>query len=411
MTKLLISLLAAVLLLTPCVPLCAGASNETATYELSAGRSRAVSVSQDELYATLFEGMTNCDTTIDISGFGVKPEGLYDVMVRLTEMEAELFHVGKDYKLTVTSSGNAQYVRPNYKMGIDEYRLRVDYVRDEAEKAVAKVGDSWSDAEKAVYLHDSIVARFSYDLTYENRDVYSFLTDGVGVCEAYTLWYGYLLEQVGLEHDFAISDSMNHIWNLVKVDGEWYHADLTFDDPVLNDYDAGHVGYVSHDHLLRSDAGISESHSGFEDNRECVSDAYDDAAWQDSKASIVYLDGKWYTIIDNSICSYDMDTHAYDEVYALDNYWPVWGDDSRYWLSNYSGLDVLNGSLVYITPNGVRFYHPASGKDGQLYRLSNTENGYMYGSLVSESGRVLYYNLSKSPSDGGTLLFAFRACS
>lgn len=405
MTKLLISLLAAVLLLTPCVPLCTVASDETTTYELTYDKARAVSAPQDELYATLFQGMAVCDKTIDISDFGVRSEDIYDMMVRLTEMEAELFHVRKDYKVSLSSDGYVQYIKPDYKMGVVEYRLKLEHVRNEAEKAVAKIGADWSDAEKAVYLHDSIVAHYNYDLTYENHDVYSFLTEGVGVCEAYTLWYGYLLERVGVEHDFTISEKMNHVWSLVNVDGEWYHADLTYDDPVLSDYDAGHVGYVSHDFLLRSDAGISETHSGFADNRECVSTDYDGAAWQKSNAPIVYLDGEWYTIIDNGICTYDMDTHATDEVYSLDNYWPVWDDESRYWLKNYSGLDVLNGSLVYITPNGVRFYHPESGKDGQLYKLGSTKNGYMYGSLLSESGRVVYYNLSKGPNDAGTLLY------
>ena len=28
--------------------------------------------------------------------------------------------------------------------------------------------------------------------------------------------------------------SENHIWNLVKLDNEWYHLDLTWDDPVTS---------------------------------------------------------------------------------------------------------------------------------------------------------------------------------
>ena len=29
--------------------------------------------------------------------------------------------------------------------------------------------------------------------------------------------------------------SQNHIWNAVKIDGKWYHLDLTWDDPVTSD--------------------------------------------------------------------------------------------------------------------------------------------------------------------------------
>ena len=29
--------------------------------------------------------------------------------------------------------------------------------------------------------------------------------------------------------------SRNHIWNLVELDGAWYHLDATWDDPVASD--------------------------------------------------------------------------------------------------------------------------------------------------------------------------------
>ena len=28
--------------------------------------------------------------------------------------------------------------------------------------------------------------------------------------------------------------SVNHVWNLVYLDGKWLHLDLTWDDPVVN---------------------------------------------------------------------------------------------------------------------------------------------------------------------------------
>ena len=46
---------------------------------------------------------------------------------------------------------------------------------------------------------------------------------------------------------------MDHAWNHVRVDGVWYHVDVTRDDPIVP---AGESSEVNHDRLLRSDAGM-----------------------------------------------------------------------------------------------------------------------------------------------------------
>ena len=41
-----------------------------------------------------------------------------------------------------------------------------------------------------------------------------------------------------------------HQWNMVCIDGTWYHVDVTWDDPTP---DQGTHGEVSREHFLRSD--------------------------------------------------------------------------------------------------------------------------------------------------------------
>ena len=40
------------------------------------------------------------------------------------------------------------------------------------------------------------------------------------------------LDKIGLPN-FKIA-SENHIWNVVYIDGQWKHLDLTWDDPVVD---------------------------------------------------------------------------------------------------------------------------------------------------------------------------------
>ena len=99
-----------------------------------------------------------------------------------------------------------------------------------------------SDYEKALVLHDYLTQHAQYNVGYENESTDPYhatnheadgvLLKGTGVCESYTKAYGLLLDAVGIENDAQISDT--HTWNLVKLDGEWYHVDVTWDDPTID---------------------------------------------------------------------------------------------------------------------------------------------------------------------------------
>ena len=41
------------------------------------------------------------------------------------------------------------------------------------------------------------------------------------------------LDEVGIINYKVSSD--HHVWNAVKIDDNWYHLDLTWDDPVTQD--------------------------------------------------------------------------------------------------------------------------------------------------------------------------------
>lgn len=42
-----------------------------------------------------------------------------------------------------------------------------------------------------------------------------------------------ILERLGVESYKVASD--NHVWNALNLDNNWYHLDLTWDDPVTPD--------------------------------------------------------------------------------------------------------------------------------------------------------------------------------
>lgn len=89
-----------------------------------------------------------------------------------------------------------------------------------------------SDFEKALALHDWLINNADYSSYRTFFGAEGVLVYGEGVCQSYTDAYAMLLDKVGISHKAVVSSSMDHAWNLVQLDGEWYHVDVTWDDPV-----------------------------------------------------------------------------------------------------------------------------------------------------------------------------------
>ena len=77
-------------------------------------------------------------------------------------------------------------------------------------------------------LHAFLMERFDYRYPSSRPPAYSLLCEGVGDSRAFAQVYAAMCSRIGLEA-MAVSgtrDGQAHHWNLVKIDGVWYHLDL-----------------------------------------------------------------------------------------------------------------------------------------------------------------------------------------
>lgn len=115
-----------------------------------------------------------------------------------------------------------------------------------------------TDQQKVRVLHDDLVNRATYDLPAGGSCTTMLLT-GRGVCEAYsrTLWL--LCRIAGIPSIIAAGQTDEpHAWNLVKIAGEWYHVDATWDDPTIV---GTNKSILTHNYFLLNDEQISKDHS------------------------------------------------------------------------------------------------------------------------------------------------------
>jgi len=109
-------------------------------------------------------------------------------------------------------------------------------------KALAIVGKVCaqysSDYDRALALHDYLVQNATYSQCSAAKNLAvstsCMLHSGMGICEGYARVYGLLLSLAGIENRYVGGTAENdpHVWNLVKLGGQWVHVDCTYDDPL-----------------------------------------------------------------------------------------------------------------------------------------------------------------------------------
>lgn len=211
----------------------------------------------------ILEGLLACDEVMDLSAWGLSAEELSCLYTEILQGTPELFHVAPRLSFTVShgTERRVEEVYPVYTMTGDTLGEARRWYRDRVTAILSRMEEDFggrtpSEGEMVLYLHDYLAERYAYDTRGEgvNRDAFSFFRDGVGVCQAYALAFMALSRGAGLEADFVASDMMDHAWNHVRVDGVWYHVDVTRDDPIPA---AEGREEVNHTRLLRSDEGMA----------------------------------------------------------------------------------------------------------------------------------------------------------
>lgn len=94
---------------------------------------------------------------------------------------------------------------------------------------------SMTNYDKIKAFHDNIINNTIYDEenSLDSYTAYSLITSGKSICGGYSDIMAIYLNTLNLKN-YKIT-SKNHVWNLVELDGIWYHIDATWNDPVASD--------------------------------------------------------------------------------------------------------------------------------------------------------------------------------
>lgn len=118
----------------------------------------------------------------------------------------------------------------------------INYINDEVDKIIeSKIKKNMSNKEKITIIHNYIIDKSKYatdDIRNKNPEgeynkASYILENKYGTCGAYADLMSVFLYKFKINNIKVSSET--HIWNLVKLNKDWYHLDLTWDDPIMKD--------------------------------------------------------------------------------------------------------------------------------------------------------------------------------
>ena len=224
-----------------------------------------LSKAEQKIYKKIVNGIEACKSKIHLaSGDPLDSDSVFSIYFAVLADHPEFFHVGNQVgfefdgsdtyinKINLDKSGKAvsSYDTSTYKSMKKKLDKKVD--------KIILATKSMNNYERVKYFHDFIVLNTNYvEGKANSHNLYGVLIEGEAVCEGYARALQYLCNKSGIECLFitGMSKDQHHGWNLVKLGGEFYHIDPTWNDPV-----GAPADYITYTYFGLTDKQISTDH-------------------------------------------------------------------------------------------------------------------------------------------------------
>lgn len=373
------------------------------------------------------EALRNQESSIDVRGYGITASNVSSVIWSVVNNYPELYYV-KSFSYYMLD-GTVTSIVPKYaftEAEITSMNAEIAAEVSKIDRAIDTKG--MSDLEIALAYHDYLAA----DIVYDNSNylagtlpdtvynIYGAFVKKKAVCQGYAEAFLYLMNRKQIPCGIATSSAANHAWNVIYLDGKWYHMDATWDDPVWDN-----LGRVSHSYFMISDSTLIAGDSKKADYvtnvpsgytyAKALDSAYENGFWKNCGTYMYPYQGNWYYLEAIKTGTSSSGTDAYTKYqlvkyqYANGAKTVIRGPETAKWYASsggyytnqYGRLAGQAGTIYYSTPSTIEQYKIASGETSTVYTLpSGTATGtYIYG--LGYVRGTLCYVVKDSPSTSG----------
>lgn len=271
---------------------------ETLQQFRESGGLKATTITARQLLPAVVAHMQRMDRSFSLQINGRLPKPMDEL---LDEVFA-LCHLQQPFYTQHCASRNMRYKSVSKNRVKIDFTLRYRMTRDEEKWVLMEIRRvlSWivradmTVTEKIVAVHDYIVRTYDYEMQTDGSPftVYTFMHEGQGVCMAYALLFEKMMDELHIPCYYVIGKAdgegdLGHAWNMVEIDGAWYHVDATW-----NDLGKRTKHEIRYRYFLRSDEVFKRDHQWNLDHYPpCSSDRFE-------KLSVLYdaafYNGKLY---------------------------------------------------------------------------------------------------------------------
>ncbi len=166
-----------------------------------------------------------------------------------------------DIKYSFIDYGASVEFSPNYRFDRETAESMKSVLNNKINEIVKGSEKYLTDYEKELYFHNCICEVTDYDEETFGKlgdTAYSALINGKAICEGYARAMQLLLDKAGIPSYLVVGDVADedgteaHMWNVVEIDGENYHLDVTWDDTVIEN-GIGYMYFNVNDELISRD--------------------------------------------------------------------------------------------------------------------------------------------------------------
>lgn len=224
-----------------------------------------------EIYTALYKGVVSLDKKI-ILPKTVTPDMVQHIFHAITHDNPYLYYFNQTHMDFAMSPFGSAFM-PQYFCNQEQIKTYNGRVQECVNKIITQLDlQNCSDFEKVKRIHDYICLNVTYDhealnTSKVNRLVAAHSIIGVfakqrAVCEGIAKATKLLLNTVNVgcivvSGKASLFQRGEHAWNIVKVNNQAYHLDVTWDMANTNN------GMVNYDYFNMSDADISKDHFDF----------------------------------------------------------------------------------------------------------------------------------------------------
>ena len=185
---------------------------------------------------------------------------LADVYLRLKLDEPLLFYV-TGYRYRYASGAAHLELLPEYLFDKSKIRTHQQAVAARIARLTRPLAGK-TELEKELAVHDFILESVRYDKLKKpySHEILGPMTQGVGVCEGIAKTVKALCDALGLWCIVALGEAnpekgvkYRHTWNVVRIGGQYYHLDATFDNSLQR-------GCKRYDYFNLDDSRIFRDH-------------------------------------------------------------------------------------------------------------------------------------------------------